>query len=844
MSLTAAARIARRELRGGLRGFKIFLACLTLGVGAIAAVGSVRVSIQDGLSREGAVLLGGDAEMHFTYRYALPRERAWMADNATQVSEMVDFRSMAVVARDGNTERGLAQVKAVDNFYPLYGSVGLTPEMPLETALNQSGGLYGAAMQQVLIDRLDLSVGDIFSLGSVKFRLTAALSREPDNGGTGFSLGPKIIVLAKALAGSGLLEPGSLFDTHYRLQLADGADLQQLEDRATELFRDTGLRWRDKRNGAPGVERFVERIGSFLVLVGLAGLAVGGIGVSAAVRAYLDSKTTVIATLKSLGADGRTIFQTYFLQIGVLTLVGVALGMALGAVAPLALAPVIQAQLPVPAAISLQPAPLLEAGLYGILTALLFTLWPLARAQNVRAATLYRQAAATGQKLPGPLFLLVSLGLLGALVALAAYFSGIPSLAYWSAAGILAALTVLLSAALLVRRLAAFLAHSRLVKGQTALRLAFGAVGGPGGETTSVVLSLGLGLTVLAAVGQIDANLRGAIERDLPEVAPAYFFIDIQNDQLPGFLDRVNADTRVSRVDTAPMLRGVLTRINSRPAREVAGDHWVITGDRGITYSDEPPKNSSVTQGDWWPKDYTGPPLVSFAEEEALELGLKIGDDITLNILGRDITAKIVNFRVVDFSDASINFVLTLNPGALAGAPHTHIATVYATKEAEAPLLRDVATAFPNITAIRVRDAIARVSTALKGIAAATSYGAAATLLTGFVVLIGAAAAGEPARVFEAAVLKTVGAERRRILASFALRSAILGGSAGLVAIGAGALAGWAVMTFVMDAAYRFEPVTAVAIVIGGASATLISGLIFAWRPLATRPAQVLRSSE
>ena len=292
------------------------------------------------------------------------------------------------------------------------------------------------------------------------------------------------------------------------------------------------------------------------------------------------------------------------------------------------------------------------------------------------------------------------------------------------------------------------------------------------------------------------------------------------------------------------MLRGVVTQINGQPAREVAGNHWVLRGDRGVTYSTTAPPADQITQGQWWPDDYSGPPLMAFAAEEAAEIGLSLGDEITVNILGRDITARLAAFREVDFSNAGIGFVLTLNEAALAGAPHTHIATVYAEQEAEAAILRDVAGDAPNITAIRVRDALDNVADALRGIAAATSYGALATLITGFVVLIGAAAAGERARVFEAAVLKALGAVRGTVLASFAIRSAILGGAAGLVAIATGAVGGWAVMTFVMETTYRFEPVSAFAIVIGGALATLIAGLAFALRPLAARPARILRARE
>ncbi|MBK1635560.1 ABC transporter permease [Rhodovulum adriaticum] len=840
MTLPVAARIARRELRGGLRGFYVFLACLALGVAAIAAVGSVRESITAGLQREGAVLLGGNAEMSFTYRYAEDAERAWMARTAETVSEIVDFRSMVVVDRDGVTERGLTQVKGVDGAYPLFGQVELDPAVPLADALAGNG----AVMERVLADRLGLRPGDTFRLGTGTYEFRAVLTREPDGAGDGFGLGPRLIVRTQALQGSGLLEPGTLFETKYRLALPPVADLPALEAEAEDRFADNGMRWRDARNGAPGMTRFVERLGSFLVLVGLAGLAVGGVGVSAAVRAYLEGKTAVIATLKTLGAESRTILAAYLIQIGALAALGIVIGLVLGALLPLAFAPLIQAQLPVPAEIGIAPGPLAEAALYGVLTALVFTLWPLARTEEVRAGALFRDAVGRTRVWPRPRYLVAILALAGALIGVAAWFSGVPALALWSAFGILAALGVLVLAAVALRWGARRAARARIVRGRTALRLALGAVGGPAGETTSVVLSLGLGLSILAAVGQIDANLRSAISQELPEIAPSYYIVDIQPNQLDGVLDRLQGDAGVSKVQTAPMLRGIITRINGQPAREVAGDHWVVTGDRGVTYAATPPEGTIVNGGEWWPADYDGPPVMSFSDEEAEEIGLKLGDDVTVNILGRDITAKVTSFRDVDFSTAGIGFVIAMNPGALQGAPHTHIATIYAEPQAEAAILRDLASAYPNITAIRVRDAIDRVAEVLDGLAAAIAYGAAATLVTGLIVLIGAAAAGERARVFEAAVLKTVGAVRGQVLAYFALRSALLGAAAGSVAIVAGGVAGWAVMEFVMMGGYAFEPVSALAIVLGGALATLAAGLGFAWRPLAARPARVLRARE
>ncbi|WP_170369695.1 ABC transporter permease [Ruegeria arenilitoris] len=841
MSLRLATRLARRELRGGLRGFRVFLACLTLGVAAIAAVGSVRQAIMTGLAQEGAALLGGDAQIELTYRFADEAETAWMEQNADRVSEVVDFRSMAVTRSDA-PQRGLTQVKAIDEAYPLIGAVQLDPEISLSEALDGNATLPGAVMDPVLIERLGLDIGDSLALGTQDFVLSAALISEPDAAGDGFTLGPRTLVRTADLKDSGLLQPGTLFSTKYRMDLPVGADLAELSQQAESVLQGSGLRWTDARNGAPGIAEFVSRLGAFLVLVGLSGLAVGGIGVSAAVRAYLARKTETIATLRTLGANRATIFQTYLIQIGVLSVVGIAAGVALGGLAPILLAPLIESRLPVPAVFSVYPQPLFEAALYGLLTAMLFTLWPLARAEDVRAATLFRDALSSARRLPRAAYLLATGLALATLIATAAWFSGSPWLTLWTGGGFVGALVLLALSAHGIRYVAKRAATR--ARGRPALRWALAAISDPREGAASVVLSLGLGLSVLAAVGQIDGTLRNAISGNLPDVAPSYFFVDIQKDQMPGFSSRLENDPGVTRVESAPMLRGIISQINGQPAHQVAGDHWVLEGDRGVTYSDNAPQNARITAGEWWPEDYSGPPQISFAAEEAEEMGLKLGDELTVNILGRDITATVTSLREVDFSNAGMGFIMSMNPSALAGAPHSFIATVYAEEEAEAAILQDLATQFPNITAIRVRDAIDRVSGLLAGLASATSYGAGVSLLTGFLVLIGAAAAGEPARRYEAAILKTIGADRRRILLSFGLRSALLGAAAGCVALLAGILGGWAVATFIFDTSFAVIWPSALGIVAAGLAVTLLAGLFFALRPLSVSPARVLRASD
>ena len=851
MSFALAFRFALREMRGGLAGFRVFLACLALGVAAVAAVGSVKTAIESGLSDKGREILGGDAELRLTYRRADPAELSEVRAVADQVSEIVDFRSMAVATSriSGEVERGLTQVKGVDAAYPLYGEVGLSPAMPLAEALAPRNGVYGLVMQQVLIDRIGLELGDEVRLGLGRYELRAALDVEPDGVGGGFGLGPRIIVLTEALNESGLLGEGSFYESALRLQLPADEDLDLLRERFADDAEAFGWRWRDKRNGAPGVQRFVERIAAFLILVGLAALAVGGVGISSAVRSYLSEKTETIATLKTIGATGRGIFYVYLIQIGLLTVLGVALGLALGGGLPALVGPLFAGVLPLPVLFGLYAEPLAEAAIYGVLTALLFALWPLARTKEVRAAALFRDMAAPSRGLP-PLADLAMIGaVLAALVAAALWFSGAWLLAAWFMAGVAGALATLWVVSKLVAWAAARAARSTLPRGRPALRLALAAIGGPGGETTGAALSLGLGLTVLAAIGQIDFNMRSIISDQLPEDAPAFFFVDIQNNQLDGFLDEAKAQNGVGDIATAPMLRGVITALDGVPVAEAKdqvdpGARWVLEGDRGVSYAALPPPGAVITEGEWWAADYAGPPLVSFSAEEGAELGLAIGDTISVNILGRDMTATVANFREIDWRGMGINFLMILDPGTMAGAPHTHIATVHAEAATEAPLLRAVGGAFPNVTAIRVRDAIDRVSAGLGDLALASRWGAGAVLITGLVVLIGAAAAGERRRAYEAAILKTLGASRKRILGSFALRAGLVGAAAGVVAIGFGAGAAWAVITYVMESDFRFDAVSALAVVVGGALASLLAGLSFAWSSLAARPAQVLRARE
>lgn len=293
-------QLARRELRGGLKGFRVFLACLTLGVAAIAGVGSVSMAIVEGLRADAKTLLGGEIDLRLTHKAASAEQRQWLSDNSAAVSEIANMRAMAVT--EDRLDRRLIELKAVDGAYPLYGAVTLSEVGALETALARDAeGVPGAVVAPHLLERLGLERGDKFRLGEGTFRVADTVVDEPDPSTRAFNLGPRVLIAIDALEETGLVQPGSLIRYHYRVALGPDTDVTIWRERLKDAFPKAGWRIRDLENAAPNIQRFVDRVGLFLTLVGLTALVVGGVGVGNAVRAFLDSRAATIATLKCLG---------------------------------------------------------------------------------------------------------------------------------------------------------------------------------------------------------------------------------------------------------------------------------------------------------------------------------------------------------------------------------------------------------------------------------------------------------------------------------------------------------------------------------------------------------------
>lgn len=836
--MSVAWRIARRELRGGVRGFRVFLLCLATGVAAIAAIGSLSAALTEGMRADARKILGGDIDVRLSHRPASEAQLAWMRARG-DVSHVAQMRSLAR-AGDSHT---LVEIKAVDDAYPLFGTLRLSDSKTLDQALQKRDGVWGVAVDAPLLLKLDVAMGDLIRIGDMDVRIAATIEREPDRAAGAFTIGQRLLLGFDALNASGLVQPGSLIRYHYRIGLPDRGETEAWREALDEAFPTAGWRVRDTSNAAPGIRRAIDRITVFMTAVGLTALLVGGVGVGNAVRAFLQSRQATIATLKCLGASSQTIFAVYMIQVLVLAGIGVAAGGALGALAPVIAGPVVGDQLPIDLHIGVYPKPLLLAVLFGFLVTLVFSLLPLARARTVPAANLFRDLVAPMRGTTAWRDIAIFSGLVLLLGGIVIYTADDRRLATYFVAG--AAVT------LLVFRMAAAaiaLAARRAPRFRSAhLRFALGNLHRPGAPTGVVATSLGLGLTVLIAVSLIEGNVSQLVGRGLPAEAPGTYFIDIQPNQTEEFDAIAGGIEGIRSLRRVPMLRGRIVEIAGTPVEQIkppAQFAWILRGDRGLTWSRTPPASGSkVVAGDWWPADYSGPPLLSFDEAAARGLGIDIGDTIRLNVLGREFDAKVANLRRIDWNSFAINFVMVLAPGVLDGAPQAHIATARSDDPAiEIALERAVAKKFTNVSAIRVREVLARVQELVGHLATAVRVIGMVVIFTGVLVLAGAIAASHRQRVYDAVVLKVFGATRRDIMAVFCAEFACLALATAVIASLIGAAASWGVVTYLMRAEWSFLPMEAAMTVAACLAATVCIGALGTWSTMGRKAAPLLRN--
>lgn len=827
--------IARRDLHRSLRGLRLLVVCLFLGVATLAAIGSLTAAITGELADRGRTLLGGDIEASMIQREATPQELGAL-EATGRVSATIRMRAMArrADATDSSGTAILTELKAVDGAYPLYGRLTVGSGTPLARL-----GADEAVIAPALAERLSLRPGDRLRYGEAEFRIVAIIADEPDRVSEGFTLGPVALVTMDGLRRTGLVQPGSLFTAKYRVRLTQSQDPEPIVDRLKANFPASSWEIRTRDRAAPGANRFFERMGQFLTLVGLAALIIAGIGVSNGVASYLRQKRDGIATLKVLGATSGDIGRAYLLQVGMIALLAVALGVTVGALLPPAAIALAGDALPVRPGFALYPLPLATSAAYGMLVAFIFVLPPLARARLYPVATLFRAGIDPGGRLDVRTWLM-AFGAAAAVAALAVSTSREPLFSAIVLAAVAAAALLLLGIGWGVKRLARAWPRPR----RPLLRMAVAALHRPGSQTIGLVTALGLAFTLFVTLAAIQTSLASEIANTVPQRAPNQFVLDIPSDRRAEFERLVDGQAPGARINVVPTLRGTITAYGDQRVAELETlpeGAWFLRGERGVTYSATLPEGSELVAGRWWPADYRGPPLVSLDREAANVLGLGVGDTLTVSVLGREIQARIASLREIHWDTMGFNYILVFPPSVLEAAPH-HLAATISMAEAQEPAVsRGLLAAFPSLSIIDVGEIVTRIGTILDQMANAILAAASVAVLAGIAVLIGAIAASRQARSYDSVVLKTLGATRAQILGAHALEYVMLSTVLAGVSLALGLAGAWYVIVQVFEFDWDPDWAVVLATLCAGILLTLGVGLLGSLPILSIRPARALR---
>jgi putative ABC transport system permease protein len=820
-------RLALRDLRGGLSGLGLLWLCLAVAIAGLASVTSLASSVDSAIAANGRQLLGGDLMLSVAQREAGADERAAI-DTLGRSSKSITTRAMLVAPQGRNL---LAELSSVDAQWPLAGKV--------EWA-NGSKRPAGAevAIGREVVERLGIGIGDDVRIGHATYRVSAVIDKMPRS--SGFALAPPALMDGAGLAMSGLIQPGSLSNTSYRIVLPPNADAEAAGKAFQKRFPEGGWRSTSREEAGAGTRRFIDRLGQMLLLVALSALAIGGLGMSSATAAFAASRRPTIAILKLVGARRSTVNAMLLAEIGLIAGFAIIIGLAAGAMSPALVGKLTESLLPVAPDTSPQWAALGQAALFGVLISFAASWRMVANAGDTRPARLLRGDVGNGELLRWPSFILPA----SALALAAAIAIGSASDPWFAAIG-LAGIAVLCGLfALLglgVRRIAQGAKHL----GGPITRLGIAALDRPGAATGRLAVSLGLGLTLLVTLAGTASSILAEIDTAVPRRAPALFLVDIPRAEEPKFRSLAASELPGAELRLVPALRGPVTEVNGvrvADMRNIPEGAWILRGDRGLTFARDLPPANRIVAGQWWPKDYRGPPLVSIDVDAATALNLQVGDTLTVTILGRPIEARIASMREIDWRSLGFNFAIIFAPGALEAAPYTLMATISpADGRSTTTFERRLTTELPMVSAIRVSDVVAQVKSLLESIDGAVRIATGFAILMGMIVLAGSVVATRRQRARDIVLLRLVGATRGQVARSQLIEFALLASAIAVAAFAAGAIASRLVVVQIFEFPFSPDWASLALIPIGAILLAVLAAFAAALPALNARPAQGLR---
>lgn len=840
-------RMAWRETRASWRRLFFFFLCLGVGVGSIITLRSVVQRVRAVLQSEARTLLGADL--------AISTNRPW--DQATRDAIERRLARAPVIARLDEAETlsmvrpadatkaisRLVELRGVQEGYPLYGALELEGARPYSHDLLSNRGVL---VRPDLLAQMNVAVGDEVVIGEARFTIRGVVLAEPGRRAGAFSFGSRVFIDLDDFRSAGLLGVGSRAGYRVTLKLADG-QVERLARDLRQAFRGQFVSVRTYESTEDQLGRELERTEDYLSLVGLVIVVLGGVGVWSVIRAFVQQKLRTVAILKCVGSSTRQILLVYVVQVLAMGAAGSLLGVAFAAVALRWVTPAVSAAVGVDAALSLTPSAVAQGAGIGVLVSLLFALVPLLDVRHVRPSLLLRvpDGAGTPRDLARHSAILV-IG--AALVVLAAWQAGSWRIGAILAGGFAGVAAILVGAAVLLVKATSPLQNSR----NLVLRYAARRVGRPGSQVRAVLLAVGLGTFIVVGVRALQENLLAAFRVEVRPGTPDMFLIDVQRDQaeaVSAFLAGPGAGVRgVPRL--IPVLRARITGIRGR---QVSLDGYEDVRSRGgglgreyvVTYRPRIEENERVVSGAFWPPTTSAAAEVSIEKGLADRQGLGLGDVIRFDILGRVIEARVTSVRKVEWADARAGgFMFVFRPGALEAAPRTFIAPLRGPDDPgrRARFQRDLTARFPNVSVVDVREILATVARVLANATLAVTIVGSLVLFSGILILVGSISMTRFQRVYETAVLRTLGATTRRMAAMLAVEYGLVGFLAGIVGSAGALVLSWAVSKFVLDVPWQSTPALVVAGVLASSSLVTLVGILASLDVLRRKPLATLRA--
>lgn len=880
--------MAWRETRGAWRHFAYFLVCIAIGVGALTGVSLFSTQVERAVTREARGLLGGDLEIRMSRPISLTgqsvldklSERGIML---THVSELIAMAARVDSSGSGQPTQ-IIDLKAVEPQYPLYGTLQLEPQIALSELLGSPSHrcptqpCLGVLVQESLLIRMGLKVGNRLAIGQAQFIITGILRTEPDRMANTFSLGPRVLISREGLHATELIKVGSRIRERYLLKLPSTVPPEPLLYELRGLLAADSARVSSYRDAQPQLKQSLEQLTRYIGLIGLTALFVGGLGIATSVHAFVREKFQTIAILKTIGADSLTIIGTYGFQamlLGLLgSLAGLILGMALHQGLPRMIATLMASDLLdqlgfASNGLVISLGPLAKGLALGVLSTLLFTLWPLLTIRDVKPARILRQEVApleTSGSQEGNRWWKRWQGIDGVKACSSlAIGSGLALLSVWQAGSWRVGLLFILAFAVAVLLLGTAARGVLLLlkksprPGGLILRQALGNVIRPGSQAVSVTIAIGIAVMVVTTVSLVEHALLEQVGENRPSDAPSFFFIDIQPDQLDGVVALLRQHSSDPSPRLTPLVRSRFSAIKGEPVKfdamseeeeqheksaqkEERRKKWYLTREYVLTFLQDLPKDNRIVQGAWWkPGQVFQKPLISIEEDAAKQLGLTVGDTIELDIQGVPIMGEISSIRQVEWGNFSTNFYMIFSPGSLDGAPHTFVATVHVAPSEEITLQQAVVSSFPNVTAINMSDVLDNFARVLDRLSLAIRAVALFCVLSGGLVMAAALAATRYRRLYESVILKALGATRSVIVYTFAAEYTLLGTLGGLLGCALASGLSWGVLEMVFELSWSLQPTILLMGFIATILLTMLVGFLGTYRILGQPPLAVLR---